>query len=80
MLSKIIERVIYNQLIEHLEKHDILYDYQSGFRSKHSVNTCLAHFSNHIPWAFESEYSPRMILIDLQKAFITLDHNVNKIK
>ena len=80
MLSKIIERVIYNQLIEHLEKHDILHDYQSGFRSKHSGNTCLAHFSNHIPWAFVSENLPRMILIDLQKAFITLDHNVNKIK
>ena len=33
ILSKIIER------IEHLAKHDILYEYQSGFRSKHSVNT-----------------------------------------
>ena len=31
ILSKIIERVIYNQLIEHLEKDDILHKYQSGF-------------------------------------------------
>ena len=31
ILSKIIERVVYNQLIEHLEKHDILYKHQSGF-------------------------------------------------
>ena len=31
ILSKIIERVAYNQLIEHLEKHDLLYKYQSGF-------------------------------------------------
>ena len=35
ILSKIIERVVYNQLIKHLEKRDILYEYQSGFRSKH---------------------------------------------
>ena len=40
MLSKIIERVKYIQLIKHLENHDILYEYQSGFRSKHSVNIC----------------------------------------
>ena len=26
ILSKIIERVVYNYLIEHLEKHDIPYD------------------------------------------------------
>ena len=31
ILSKIIERVVCNQLIENLEKHDILYEYQSGF-------------------------------------------------
>ena len=48
ILSKIIERVVYNQFIEHLEKHYKLYEYQSGFRCKHSVNTCLAHFSNQI--------------------------------
>ena len=31
ILSRIIERVTYNQLIEHLEKHDLLYKYQSSF-------------------------------------------------
>ena len=41
ILLKIIERVVYDQLIEHLEKHDILYKYQSGFQSKYSVNTAL---------------------------------------
>ena len=69
ILIKIIERVVYNQLIEHLEKHDILYKYQSSFRSKHLVNTCLAHLSNQILKGFESGKSTGMILIDLQKAF-----------
>ena len=31
ILIKIIERVVYNQLIGHLEKHDIFYKYQSSF-------------------------------------------------
>ena len=74
ILSKIIERVVYNQLIEqHLEKHDILYEYQSGFQSKHSENTCLFDFSNQILKDFESGKSPGVILIDLQKVFETLD-------
>ena len=51
-------RVTYNQLIEHLEKHDILYLYQSGFRNKHSVNTCLADLSNHTLKGFESKNQP----------------------
>ena len=76
VLSKIIERVVYNQLIEHLEKHDILYEYQSGFRSKHSVNTLLAHLSHQILKGFESRKSTEMILIDLQKAFDILDHDM----
>ena len=76
ILSKIIERVLYEQLVEHLEKHDILYEHQSGFRSKHSVNTCLAHLSNQMLKGFESGKSTRMILIDLQKAFGTLDHDI----
>ena len=54
ILSKIIERVICNQFIEHLEKHDIRYEYQSRFRSKNSVNTCIAHFFSHILTVFES--------------------------
>ena len=73
----IIERAVYNQLIEHLEKHDILYEYQSGFRSKHSVNSCLAHLFNQILKGFESGKSTGKILIDLQKAFDTLDHDIH---
>ena len=37
ILSKIIGRVVYNQLLEHLEKHDVLYEYQSVFRSNNSA-------------------------------------------
>ena len=60
----------------------MLCKYQSGFRSKHSVNTCLTHLSNQILKGFESEKSTGMILIDLQKAFDSLDHDIllNKMK
>ena len=74
ILSKIIERIKYNQLIEHLDRY-ILW-ISIWFWSKHSVNTCLAHLSNQIIKGSESGKSTRKILIDLQKAFDTLDHNI----
>ena len=37
LLSKIIERIIHNQTQEFLDKNNILYKYQSGFRKHHST-------------------------------------------
>ena len=68
-MPKVIGRVVQN-----LQKDEIIFDYQSGFRSRHFVNTCLAHLSNHIMKEYESRKSKGMILIDLRKAFDTLDH------
>ena len=76
VMSKFIERVVHNQLIEHLGKCKIIFDYQSGFRTKHFVNTCLAHLSNQILKGFEARKSTGMILINLQKLLDTLDHQI----
>ena len=40
------------------------------------VNTCLAHLSNQILKGFEARKSKDMILIDLQKAFDSLDYQI----
>ena len=77
VMSKVIERVLHNQLIDHLEEYEIIFDYQSGFRSKHSANTCIVHLSNQILKGSEARKSTGMILIDLQKAFDTHDHQIN---
>ena len=47
-MSKFIERVVHNQLTDHLEKYEITFDYQSDFRTKHSANTFLPHLSSQI--------------------------------
>ena len=75
-MSKIIEKAVHNHLIEHLEKYEAIFDDRSGFRSKHSVTTSLAHLSNQILIGFEARKSTSMILFDLQKAFDTLDHEI----
>ena len=40
-MSKLIERMVYQQLIAYLEKHNMLPRHQSGFRAHHSTETAV---------------------------------------
>ena len=75
-LSKIIERIIHDQTQEFLSKNKILYRFQSGFRKNYSTNTCLGHLTDKITIGFEKGLFTGMILIDLKKAFDTIDHQI----
>ena len=75
-ISKIIERVIHDQKNAFLSDEDILYTYQSGFRGNHSTNLCLSFLTDKILKAIDEGLSTGMILIDLQKAFDTIDHEI----
>ena len=74
ILSKIIERIIHDQTQQFLSKNKILYRFQSGFRKNYS--TCLGHLTDKITTGFEKGLFTGMILIDLQKAFDTTDHQI----
>ncbi len=76
LISKIVEKVIYDQTQNFLDKNEILYKYQSGFRSNHSTNSCLSYLSNKVLTSFDQGMLTGMILIDLQKAFDTIDHEI----
>ena len=73
-ISKIIERVIHDQTNAFLSDEDILYNYQSGFRGNHSTNLCLSFLTDKVLKGFDEGLLTGMILIDLQKAFDTIDH------
>ena len=51
----------------------MLYIYQSGFRTNHSTDRCLSRLTGMISNGSDNEKHNGMILIDLQKAFETLD-------
>ena len=76
MLSKIFERVVLNQTEEFLSLNKVLYDYQSGFRKNHSTDTCLSFLNDKILKDFDDGLLTGMILIDLQKAFDTINHDM----
>ena len=74
LISKIFEKIIHDQTQNYLSKNKILYKFQSGFRSNYSTNSCLAYLTNIISEGFDTGLYTGMILIDLQKAFDTIDH------
>ena len=59
-----------------LSKNKLLYRFQSGFWNNYSTNTCLGHVTHKITIRFEKGLFTGMVLIDLQKAFDTIDHQI----
>lgn len=74
--SKILERIVGEQLTEFFRSYQILSPTQSGFRPLHSTSTALIKVTDDIYRACDLGQSSCLILLDFSKAFDTLDHNV----
>ena len=57
-----------------LSENNVTYKFQSGFKKFHSTDSYL---HDKITKAFESSVLTGMVLIDLQKAFDAIDHNIS---
>lgn len=81
-ISKIVERIIYEQIDSYLAEQNILFDFQSGFRKAHSTDTCLLYLTDFIRKEVDKGNVCGMVLIDLQKAFDTVQYDIllNKLK
>ena len=75
-ISKILERAVYVQMEKHLKDNNILYNFQSGFRTSYSTDTCLINLQDGIRMEISQGKYVGMVLIDLQKAFDTVDHDI----
>ena len=49
---------------------------QSVFRTNHLTDFCLAQFTGFVSDGMDKQIHNSIILVDLQKAFDTLDHGV----
>ena len=73
-ISKVIEKVIHDQVFTYLKTNGLMYEFQSGFRQSYSTNTCLIHLTDYIKLQSDKGNLTGMVLLDLQKAFDTVDH------
>ena len=76
LTSKVIEKVIHDQINTFLNSWNLLYNYQSRFCENHSTDFCLSFLNDKIFKGFDQGLVTGMILIDLQKAFDTIDHDI----
>ena len=72
--SKILEKAVFTQVDSYLREHNILYSHQSGFRKSFSTDTCLIHLTDYIQNQVSKGNYTGLVLLDLQKAFDTVDH------
>jgi hypothetical protein len=72
-LSKVIEKVVYHQLIGYLESNNILYKQQYGFRQKHTTEDALHKLISVVTKAKHQKKQALSVFIDLKKAFDTVN-------
>ena len=67
---------MYNRLYKHLSNSKIIYPKQFGFQKGHSTGHALLQLVDQIYESFERNEYTVGVLIDLSKAFDTVDHNI----
>ena len=73
-LSKIIERCMLSQFLEHCNNFDLIPDFQSAYRENFSTETSLLRMSNDILIAMDNQKVTMTGVIDLSAAFDTVHH------
>ena len=75
-LSKIFERILFNQLYEYFERNNILTQRQYGFRKNHSTEFAAMELIDRVTNILELGKIPFNLYIDLSKAFDVLNHDI----
>ena len=76
ILSKILEKVVHQQLYDFLETNKLLYNCQFGFRKKRSTKLAATLFCDTIRKGIDSGLLVGSLFIDLSKAFDSIGHGI----
>ena len=75
-ISKVFERIMYNQLYDYFTDQKLFFNSQYGFRSNHSTELAALELLDRIVVKMDQNDIPLNIYLDLSKAFDTLNHEI----
>ena len=76
VISKIFEKLIHVRLMSFLNKHDVIYEKQFGFRKNHSTMHALNTAITQITKSLNDKYTVFGVFLDFSKAFDTIQHHI----
>ena len=81
-VSKLSEKAVANQLIDHMTTNDLHMPLQSAYKQNHSTESALLKVKNDILLNMEAQKVTLLVLLDLSAAFDTVRHDtlLNRLK
>ena len=80
IFSKLLERLVYNRLVEFINDNKLLYDFQIGFQRGKSTQLAVIMLVDKITEALDNKEFVIDICLDFSKAFDTVDHDILLLK
>ena len=75
-ISKVTERIVAQQMSQHLCDCQLLPELQSAYRTRHSTETALLRVCNDILMNMNKQHVTLLVCLDLSSAFDAVDHDV----
>ena len=72
--GELIEHIVADQIISHIDQHNIMEEKQSAYRKFHSTETALLKVKTDFIKAMDNQEIICLIILDLSAAFNTIDH------
>ena len=75
-ISKVFEKVVFDQLYRYFQDNNLFYPSQYGFRREHSTKLATLELTDRILQNIDAGNLSLTVFMDLSKAFDTLDHSI----
>ena len=70
-ISKIIEKIIMEQIATYLDSNNLIHNYQYGFSKNHSTEYAALHIVNYLNYELDRNRTPTNVYLDISKACVS---------